>query len=118
MRALLRVRWCIRWRGWQPEGNSAQLRPLLLLSRTQTVLTADFPGTSLRSSDVAALAAAEALFLRLLGCAQSQQQLLTLLKLLSHAWDSGAAFTASQQVLNFNIQQTQQMVRPLPTGQA
>lgn len=99
------MRWCIRWHGWQPEGDSAQLRPLLLLSRTQTLLAADFPSTILRSSDVAGLAAAEALFLRLLGCVQSQQQLLTLLKLLSHVWDSGAVFSAAEQVLNLHTWQ-------------
>ncbi|KAK9916721.1 hypothetical protein WJX75_006244 [Coccomyxa subellipsoidea] len=88
-----------RWHGWQPEGDSsAQLGQMLLLSRTQACLAADLPGMSIRAGDVAGLQAAEALFTRLLGCAHSQQQLLTLMKLLRHVWDSGFVFNPKNQV--------------------
>ena len=64
---------------------------------------------------MAGLAAAKDLFLRLLGCAQSQQQLLTLLKLLSHAWDNGAVFTAAEQVLISNNRQMAPTTAVLPS---
>ncbi|BDA40884.1 probable neuroblastoma-amplified sequence at N-terminal half [Coccomyxa sp. Obi] len=86
-----------RWQGWQPEGDSAQLRPLLLLCRTLTLLGENFWTTSVRSSDVAGLAAAKAFFLRFVRSAQTQQQMLILLELLDDVWDSGAAFTAAGQ---------------------
>lgn len=76
---------------------------MLLLSRTQACLAADLPGMSIRAGDVAGLQAAEALFTRLLGCAHSQQQLLTLMKLLRHVWDSGSVFIPEDQVFNYRI---------------
>ncbi|EIE26521.1 hypothetical protein COCSUDRAFT_64531 [Coccomyxa subellipsoidea C-169] len=87
-----------RWQGWRPEGDSsAQLGHLLLLSRTQACLAADFPGVSIRAVDVTSLQAAEELFTRLLGSAQSQLQLLSLMKLLGQVWNSGSAFSAEDQ---------------------
>ena len=75
----------------------AGLWGLLLHSTTCSALAPHFQAGSAQPEDTASAAAAEALFLRLLGQAHSAAQHRALQALLDQVWDSGYAFTAVPQ---------------------
>ena len=89
----------VRWEGWAPKqasGDLAQGQQLLLVSHTRAVVKGLWPGVEVGAQDVASLAAAQQLFLGLLGSGHESAQLHGLHGLLVNVWRNGHALDADQ----------------------